>query len=252
VGLLETIEAAICAAGEVGPDDVYFKVREIQRVEGSPQYGKMGAERVETVVSEGDLRFWVNLTDYFDTGLFLDHRPTRERVRAEARGLRFLNLFCYTGAFTVAAAAGGARESTSVDLSNTYLDWAQRNLELNRLAAVEHRLVRSDVFAWLRETAESPDRFDLAVVDPPTFSNSKKMVGTWDAQRDHAGLLGLVGKVMAPRGRVYFSTNARRFKLDASVEASWACEDVTAQTTPEDCKRGRPHRCWILTAGDRH
>ena len=161
---------------------------------------------------EGGLQFEVNLSDYLDTGLFLDHRITRGMVRELAAGKRFLNLFAYTGAFTVYAAAGGAASTVSVDLSNTYLDWAQRNLALNGLAGPQHQFVRDDALGFLQSRGRRA-AFDLAVVDPPTFSNSKRLEDFWDVQRDHVELLNRLAELMSPGGIVFFSTNFRRFKL---------------------------------------
>jgi 23S rRNA G2069 N7-methylase RlmK/C1962 C5-methylase RlmI len=174
---------------------------------------------------------------------FLDHRDTRLRLGREAAGARFLNLFCYTGAFTVHAAAGGARETVSVDLSHTYLDWARDNLELNGITGPAHHLVREDVLVFLRHARPG---FDLAVLDPPTFSNSKKMHDVLDIQRDHVPLVNATLALLRPGGVLYFSTGARHFKLDQGYLRAAAIEDVTEQTMPEDFRGRRPHRCWRL------
>ena len=195
-------------------------------------------------MGEGGHRFRVNLTDYLDTGLFLDHRQTRAWVQEHAKGVRFLNLFCYTGSFTVYAAAGGASSSVSVDLSNTYVDWARRNFDLNRLDPASHRLIRADCLQWIEQ---GDDLFDLVVLDPPTFSNSKAMDGTWDVQRDHASLIGKVMRRVADGGTVVFSTNARKFRMAASVQERYDARDITKQTVPDDFSRGAPpHRCWLI------
>jgi 23S rRNA G2069 N7-methylase RlmK/C1962 C5-methylase RlmI len=166
-------------------------------------------------------------------------------VRDAAQGSRFLNLFGYTGSFTAYAAAGGAIETTSVDLSPTYLDWAKRNLELNGFTGPEHQLRRSDARGYLASLSGAP-RFDLAVVDPPTFSNSKRLDEDWDVQRDHGELLRHVLRVMAPGGVIYFSTNLRRFKLDEAALAGVALREITKQTIPEDFRNERIHRCWRI------
>jgi 23S rRNA (guanine2445-N2)-methyltransferase / 23S rRNA (guanine2069-N7)-methyltransferase len=200
-------------------------------------------------VGEGDMRFLVNLDDYLDTGLFLDHRPVRAMIRALAPGRRFLNLFAYTGTATVAAALGGARQTVTVDLSRTYLDWADRNIALNVTDTSEHRTVRADVMAWIKEAARGAPMFDLIFVDPPSFSTSKRMAGTFDVQRDHVFLLKTCLRLLTPDGVLLFSNNLRRFELDAAALAGLATvEDVSAATIPQDFAR-RPdvHHCWRLT-----
>src|SRR5439155_26580314 len=177
--------------GAAPPSGVFFKRRQRQR--GKSQYERRDEAGRLFEVAEGGHRFLVNLSDYLDTGLFLDHRQTRAMVEAAAEGKQFLNLFGYTGAFTVYAAAGGAMTTTTVDLSQTYLDWARRNLQLNGLAGEQHRFVRDDAVAFLRHRARRREPpFDLAVVDPPTFSNSKRLADVWDVQRHHAELLNLL------------------------------------------------------------
>ncbi|HEX7769214.1 MAG TPA: class I SAM-dependent methyltransferase, partial [Dokdonella sp.] len=184
-----------------------------------------------------------NLFDYLDTGLFLDHRPVRERIRASARGLRFLNLFCYTATASVHAAAGGARTTTSVDLSATYLEWAARNFTLNGFGGERHRLVQADVLEWLRHER---GEYDLVFVDPPTFSNSKR-AEDFDVQRDHAELLALCGDRLAPGGLILFSNNARRFVPDPALTTRFAVQDISAATIPFDFERNpRIHRCYEL------
>lgn len=241
---LDAQVAAVAGALAVPPDRVHVKRRERQR--GHRQYERLAPPGQRFVVTEGGLRFSVDLDAYLDTGLFLDHRPTRARVRAEAAGRRFLNLFCYTGAFTVYAAAGGARASTSVDLSRTYLDWARDNLALNDLAGPAHQLVRADVRRFLEQAAADRDLYDLVVLDPPTFSSSKKTDRVLDVQRDHPELIALTLAVTRPGGVVYFSTNARRFRLDEAAITGADIEDITAETIPPDFRDCRIHRCWRL------
>jgi 23S rRNA G2069 N7-methylase RlmK/C1962 C5-methylase RlmI len=220
------------------------------RREDGRQYGRMGESASWHEVGEGGHRFRVNLSDYLDTGLFLDHRITRARAAEDAAGKRVLNLFCYTGAFTVYVGAAGAAESTSVDLSTTYLDWAGENLALNALSADRHRLIKSDVKRFLDDAAASGERWDLAVVDPPTFSNSKAMDYVWDVQRDHGALLAAVARVLTPGGVLWFSTNRRRFALDDAALPGAAVDDLTQATTPPDF-RSRPHRTWRFALPDR-
>ena len=185
-----------------------------RRMRRGEQYGKADDTGQFHVVTEGGLKFWVNFTDYLDTGLFLDHRITRARLRAAARGKYFLNLFAYTGVATVYAAAGGAAASTTVDMSRTYLEWAQRNLTLNGLAAAAHSLVQADCRVWLEQAAGAPARYDLVFLDPPTFSNSKRMEGVLDIERDHPQLLDACARLLRPEGLIVFSSNAQRFRLE--------------------------------------
>ncbi len=225
------------------PENIFVKRRRRQ-LEAS-QYERQGEQRRELVVTESGLKFLVNLSDYLDTGLFLDHRVTRSLVRAEAAGTRFLNLFAYTGAFTVYAAAGGAAATTTVDLSNTYLAWAERNLQLNRMDGPQHRRVRDDARKFLEYHPPRPS-YDLAVVDPPTFSRSKKLEYDWDIQRDHVDLLNRLLRLMTPRGVVYFSTNFRRFKLQTDELRGAEAREISRQTVPPDFRERRIHRCWRL------
>jgi 23S rRNA (guanine2445-N2)-methyltransferase / 23S rRNA (guanine2069-N7)-methyltransferase len=248
VWLDRMVEAAALELG-VPPDRTFLKVRRRQR--GGGQYEKVDARRALVAVREGGLVFEVNLSDYLDTGLFLDHRTTRALVRDEAAAKRFLNLFCYTGSFSVAAAAGGAATTTSVDLSNTYLDWTRTNLARNGFTdAGRHRTVRDEARAFLEHRARRGEEpFDLVVCDPPTFSRSAKSETPWDVARDHAELLELVARNLAPGGVVWFSTNFRRFRLDAErLAARYAIREVTARTLPEDFRDARAHRAWRLVA----
>ena len=226
---------------EVPRELVFVKHRARQR--GSSQYERVDQRQAVRIVNEGGLKFQVNLSDYLDTGLFLDHRQTRALVRDLAQGKNFLNLFAYTGAFTVYAAAGGASQTTSVDLSATYLDWTEENLRLNGFSGTQHRFIRSDAGEYLQSLAKD-ELFDLIVVDPPTFSNSKRLEEDWDIQRDHAALLQQVIAHTAPGGTIFFSTNFRRFKLDEAALTGVAIRDISKQTVPEDYRNKRIHRCW--------
>jgi 23S rRNA (guanine2445-N2)-methyltransferase / 23S rRNA (guanine2069-N7)-methyltransferase len=224
---------------------VHSRVRKPQK--GSEQYEKRDAKAERHAVQEGGLKFWVNFRDYLDTGLFLDHRIVRASLRDWAKGADFLNLFCYTGSATVYAAAGGARSSVSVDLSNTYLDWAHENLLLNGFGGPNHELHRADCLQWLEEQEPRGARFDLIFVDPPTFSNSKRMEGVLDVQRDHVGMIRRSLKLLRPSGRLVFSTNYTRFKLDAQALADLSVEDISARTIPKDFERhARIHRCFVI------
>jgi 23S rRNA (guanine2445-N2)-methyltransferase / 23S rRNA (guanine2069-N7)-methyltransferase len=221
-------------------------VRTRRKQKGGAQYEKL-AERGEfQIAGEGGLELLVNFTDYLDTGLFLDHRPTRARIRELAAGKSFLNLFAYTATASVFAAAGGARTTTSIDLSHTYLDWARHNLERNGFGDERrHRLLQADVLAWLEEP--QPERFDLIFLDPPTLSRSKRMAKELDVQRDHVELIRSTLLKLAPNGLLIFSTNFRKFRLDEAALAGLAVTDVTPATIPKDFARNpRIHRCYEI------
>jgi 23S rRNA (guanine2445-N2)-methyltransferase / 23S rRNA (guanine2069-N7)-methyltransferase len=225
-----------------------IRVRTRRRQSEGGQYRKVGEQSHFHTVEEGGLRFQVNFEDYLDTGLFLDHRITRARLREAAKGKRFLNLFGYTGSATVYAASGGAASTTTVDLSRTYLDWARRNLELNGLGTRHHAYVQSDCRTWLAQAATRGERFDLIFLDPPTFSNSKRMEGVLDVRRDHVALIDECARVLAPSGLLLFSTNAQKFKLDAAVAERYDVRDISRETLPLDFERNaRIHSCYELT-----
>lgn len=217
------------------PDDQIF-YRERRRKAGRQgQYEKLSSEEDFFIAREAGLSFKINLTDYLDTGLFLDHRITRGMVRAEAAGKKMLNLFCYTGSFSVYAAAGGASHVDSVDLSKTYLNWAEANMELNvpaGAAPAKCRFIHADVKQWLDEVPA--DEYDLVVMDPPTFSNSKRMKDFLDIQRDHAELINKTLRAMKTGGILYFSTNYRKFQLETEKLAAASVKDITKATTPFD------------------
>lgn len=228
-------------------DHIFLKIRRKQK--GTDQYEKLSERGHFHVVEEGGCKFWVNFEDYLDTGLFLDHRPMRLRLQREAKGKRFLNLFAYTGSATVHAVRGGAIASVTVDLSNTYLDWAKRNFDLNGIRG-DHKLVRANCVQWLAEQAAAKQKpqFDLIFLDPPTFSNSKKMDEAFDVQNDHVQLLKNAAALLAPGGVLYFSTNFRRFKMDEAALAGLNIEDISAATIPEDFARDpKIHYCWRIT-----
>ena len=229
----------------VAPQDVALKLRQRQR--GSNQYEAQAALKQRFVVHENGLQFWVNLTDYLDTGLFLDHRLTRQMVMEKARGKDFLNLFAYTGSVSVYAAAGGAKSSLTVDMSNTYLKWAEDNLQLNRLNGPQHQFIRADVTAWLDTAINDQLLFDLIFVDPPTFSNSSKMADVFDVQRDHVAMLSKIGQLLRVGGEIVFSTNRRDFKLDMPALSRFQITDVSKATLPADFVRNpKIHYCWTL------
>jgi 23S rRNA (cytosine1962-C5)-methyltransferase len=229
---------------EIPHERIHFKQRQRQR--GLSQYEKTDTSGEDFVVREQGLKFWVNLDAYLDTGLFLDHRNTRRRVRDCADGKRFLNLFAYTGSFSVYAATGGASSSVTVDMSNTYQEWTQRNFILNEMDLDVHRLVRADVFQYLTDAFWRKEQYDLIVMDPPSFSNSKKMQGVLDVQRDHVGLITGCLRLLAPGGELYFSNNRRGFKLDEAALSGCTIKNISRQTVPEDFSNKQIHQCWVI------
>jgi 23S rRNA (guanine2445-N2)-methyltransferase / 23S rRNA (guanine2069-N7)-methyltransferase len=232
----------------ISREHVYFKQRRKQK--GQSQYEKQNEEQDFTEVREGNLRFLVNLTDYLDTGLFLDHRTVRRWIQKEAQDKDFLNLFCYTGSATVHAAAGGARSTCSVDMSKTYLFWARENMKHNGFTRSNHRYVQADCLVWLEHAEES---YDLIFLDPPTFSNSKRMEQTLDVQRDHIVLLQHAMRLLRPNGLLLFSTNKLDFALDMdSLQALDAVvEDVSKASIPRDFQKSpKIHQCWRIRHAD--
>lgn len=234
------LRAALPMALEVPAERIVFKTRQRQR--GSGQYERRDSRGEFFAVREGDASLLVNLHDYLDTGLFLDHRPLRRRIAAEARGRDFLNLFCYTGSATIHAALGGARSTTSVDLSNSYLGWLRRNLAQNGLGEGRHRVLRAEVRQWLRE---AEPEYDLILLDPPSFSNSRAAADSFDLQRDHRPLVEAALACLRPGGCLYFSTNRRKFRLDEALAARTDCRELGSETIDPDFSR-RPgiHSCW--------
>jgi 23S rRNA (guanine2445-N2)-methyltransferase / 23S rRNA (guanine2069-N7)-methyltransferase len=223
-------------------ENVFIKVRSRQK--GKEQYEKQGSQGRFQEVREGGASLLVNLTDYLDTGLFLDHRPLRQRIFNEAKGKHFLNLYAYTGVATVQAALGGAESTTTVDLSATYLAWAKRNIALNGLAEERHHFDQADCIAWLQENEYE---FDLVFIDPPTFSNSKRTPDVFDVQRDHVRLITLAMEALHKGGVLYFSNNFRKFKLDTEALAAYSIEDISQETIGFDFERNpNIHRCWKI------
>lgn len=223
---------------------IHYKER--RRQKGDSQYERSAEGASDIIeVSEGRARFEVNLSDYLDTGLFLDHRPVRALIGELIKGKRFLNLFCYTATATVQAALAGAKSSLSIDMSNTYLDWAERNFALNSLNSSQHQLLRADCTKWLETEGEL---FDVIFLDPPTFSNSKKMDSVLDIQRDHGDMIRATMAKLAPQGVLIFSNNFRKFKLDTLTERQFSCENITPQTLDKDFERNpRIHNVWKIT-----
>lgn len=241
---LESCMSVIATTLQVAPEDIYLKERR-RLSRRTEQYEKVSIESKKVVVQENGLKFRINLTDYLDTGLFLDHRPLRKTFMEEAADKNVLNLFAYTSAFSVYAAAGNAAAITSVDLSNTYMLWSKDNMELNGFPDEQrYTFIQGDVMDFLKNY-EGP-LFDLVFVDPPAFSNSKKMKGTWDTQRDHPALLHLIMKKVQPGGTVYFSNNLRQFVPDFSKLSVASIKDISLQTIPEDFRNEKIHYCYKI------
>lgn len=243
------LEALVTAAAEVMGVPLkgcFLKRRERQR--GTSQYERFDGAGAVFQVQEGGLTLEVNLSDYLDTGLFLDHRNTRAKVCAASPGRHVLNLYAYTGAFSVHAASGGALSTTTVDMSRTYLDWASRNLRHNGFkVGKDHHLIQADVLPWLADEA-GRGMYDLVVLDPPTFSNSKRMHTHFDIQNDQLMLLRAVAAITRPGGHLVLSTNFRKFKpaFEQSLGHLWSGTEITNTTIPEDFRNKRIHRCWWL------
>ena len=253
--------AALQEIFELPAERIHYKLRRPQKA--GAQYERHGERRNYHEIEEHGCRLWVNFDDYLDTGLFLDHRPLRQRIQDEARGKRFLNLFCYTASASVHAALGGAASTTSVDMSRTYLEWAAENFSLNDLRSrllerrsppvsrpPPHLLIQADCLQWLAEQAESrrPPQYDLILLDPPTFSRSKRMTDTLDVQRDQVSLVTAAARLLAGGGTLYFSTNRRGFKLERTALADLAVQDITQQTLDEDFRRPPPaHYCFRIS-----
>ncbi len=237
---------AIRAVTGLGRDAVFIKTR--ARQEGKNQYTKQSTASKRFIVQEGQAKILVNLTDYLDTGLFLDHRQIRLRIAKEAKGKHFLNLYSYTSTASLHAALGGAASTTSVDLSNTYLNWSKENFVLNGLtvdhADEQHQFFASDCFEWLKEGHE---QYDLIFIDPPTFSNSKKFYGTFDVQRDHVSLIKRAMNRLTTEGTLYFSNNYRGFEMDETLPALFDIQEISHETIGPDFKRNQKiHRAWKI------
>ena len=237
--------AALPAATSIPNDRIHLRQR--RRTVRGEQYEKLGDDEDYHLVDESGLKFWVNFSDYLDTGLFLDHRITRQRIGAAAQGKRFLNLFAYTGSATVYAASGQARSTTTIDMSATYLDWAQRNLAINGFSGEHHEYIQGDCIAWLEHAVAERYQFDLIFLDPPTFSNSKRMDDILDVQRDHAMLIDRCMALLARGGKLVFSNNAQKFKLDGMLGERYKVTDISRATLPKDFERNpRIHQCFEL------
>ncbi|MCD6187580.1 MAG: bifunctional 23S rRNA (guanine(2069)-N(7))-methyltransferase RlmK/23S rRNA (guanine(2445)-N(2))-methyltransferase RlmL [Desulfuromusa sp.] len=239
---LREVQDAIPLVLDLSPDKIHLKVRQQQK--GKLQYEKQARRDILKEVREGNCKFLVNLTDYLDTGLFLDHRSTRQLIQKLASGARFLNLFAYTGTATVHAMMGGAVATTTVDMSRNYLEWAKKNITLNHFDPAEEELIQADCLSWL-DTATG--EYDLIFLDPPTFSNSKGMEATFDVQRDHVELLRKTLRLLAPGGILIFSNNLRKFSMNFSDLTDLDIENISNKTIPLDFERNpRIHNCWLI------
>ncbi len=242
---LDDVIAVIPQILNVPAANVALKLRQRQR--GTQQYEAHAKQKQRIKVGEQGHDFWINLTDYLDTGLFLDHRITRQKMAEKAAGQDFLNLFAYTGTATVYAAAAGAKSTTTVDMSNTYLEWAQDNLQLNGLTGASHKMVRANCIEWLDLAQKEKQRYGLIFLDPPTFSNSSRMEGVFDIQRDHVALIKSASQLLTKDGTLIFSTNRRDFKLDKEALTKLSINDISHATLPEDFKRNpKIHYCWEI------
>ena len=241
----------VAATLGMGGENLFIKDRKKRGGHYEPDQNE--PENFTLDIEEGGLLFEVNLSDYLDTGLFLDHRTTRSLVREIAGGRRVLNLFSYTGSFSVYAAHGGAMATTSIDMSNTYSNWAGRNMEKNGfLTGNLHKIVRANVVDWMKTAVKKQERFDLIVCDPPTFSNSNRMSQGFNVQRDHLWLIQDCLRLLSKDGLLIFSTNFRQFKLrEKELRPIARIEEITNKTLPLDFAKRRPHRCWIIRKNPR-
>lgn len=233
---------ALKALFKTSEDCIVIKKRE--RQEGLKQYEKLDSKEQTFSVRESQALLKVNLYDYLDTGLFLDHRPMRQKVFKTAKDKTFLNLFCYTGSVSVFAALAGAR-TTSVDMSQTYLRWAQDNFELNKIDLGDHSFINADVLEWLRANRDHA-AFDMIFLDPPTFSNSKKMEDSFEVERDQDFLVDACMSMLKPNGVLYFSNNKRKFKLSENILAKYTVKDLTEESIPQDFHDKKIHCCFEI------
>lgn len=241
--LIEEVIWVICTLFGAKEENIHWRTR-IKRAK-TEQYEKVDDEKEFFTVLEYGIKFRINLTDYLDTGLFLDHRETRQMVASEAKGKRLLNLFAYTCSFSVHAAAQGAAFTKSVDLSNTYIAWGQENFKLNNLSLKNNLFVRADCLKFLDEELF---KYDIIVIDPPTISRSKKMEGMFDIQIDYGTLITKALRLLLPNGIIYFSTNSRKFDFDESLFPNCKIVDISAKTIPLDFHSHKIHSCWRISS----
>lgn len=240
------ITQALCNIFEISKEQIIFKKRKIQNNQDT-QYKKENDRSQLMQVNEEGRQYYVNLHDYLDTGLFIDHRWLRRKLQQEAQSKRCLNLYCYTGAISIALEKGNALEVISVDLSNTYLNWAKDNYELNRIPSSPENFVRTDTFSFLKE---EHDYFDLIVCDPPTFSNSKKLSSEFDVQRDHIGLINLCMKNLKRDGKLYFSNNLRKFKMSSEIIEKFIVKDISKGSLDKDFNQNTKRHLFEISFRD--
>jgi 23S rRNA (cytosine1962-C5)-methyltransferase len=241
----EEIDQALMSIFEVTHERIFWRTR--YKRDKLEQYEKRNSEEAFFTVLEYGMKFKVNLDDYLDTGLFLDHRETRQMVAKEAVGKRLLNLFAYTSSFSVHAASQGARSTKSVDMSNTYTDWSKDNFLLNHLSLKTNEIIRADCLKFLEEEIRTSEKYDVIVIDPPTISRSKKMEDMFDIQEDYIFLIKHALRLLSPFGTIYFSTNSRKFKFDESQFLGCKIIDITQKTIPFDFHNQKIHYAWKIT-----
>jgi 23S rRNA (cytosine1962-C5)-methyltransferase len=242
----ETCIAILLEVTQSKDEHIFLKTRRRKKDRNS-QYQKLNETKQFEIVTEGGLQFYTNYNDFLDTGLFLDHRPTRQMVQLNSQNKKVLNLFCYTGSFSFYAAAGGAKEVWSIDMSNTYIDWCKNNATLNKnkCANTNFKWIKADVLQYIKDLPKH--FFDIVILDPPTFSNSKSMQSHWDVQQQHYNLITELGMNMTANGIIYFSTNATKFILDEQLNEHWLVKDITAATTDFDFVNKLRRFCFTLT-----
>jgi 23S rRNA (cytosine1962-C5)-methyltransferase len=245
---LPMMAAAVGNAMDIPPENVHLKQRRAGRQDGM-RYDRIDHTDEKLIVSERDLKFLINPGDFVDTGLFSDHRNTRKMIRQAAGGKDFLNLYCYTGAFTCYAAKGGAKRTVSVDRSEAAVNWALENFKLNNISEISNRLVHADTLDFLKKAKKDGETFDLAVVDPPSYSTTRNRNQSFDILEDHPGLLSATLALIRPGGTIFFSTNHQGFELHFESLKVSGITEITNITIPEDYIRNRPpiHRCWKIT-----
>ncbi len=240
------IERALIGTFSISPDLIFWKTR--AKTKKTRQYEKLDTAQEFFTVLEYSVKFRINLTDYLDTGLFLDHRETRQIVAKESKGRSLLNLFAYTCSFSVHAAVQGAVFTKSVDMSNTYTDWGRANFNLNNISSENHPIMRADCLKFLEEAQHKKERFGVIVIDPPTISRSKKMEQLFDIQEDYLGLIHRSLSLLEAAGVIFFSTNSRKFKFDAAAFPGCEIREISAKTLPIDFHDPKIHRCWKISA----
>ncbi len=243
---LEEVILAIKELFHIDEYNIFLKLRKRQK--GTSQYEREMEKGITKIVNEGNMKFIVNLSDYLDCGLFLDHRKTRQIVKKQASGNHVLNLFAYTGSVSVAAALGNAKSVTTVDMSNTYLNWAEENFKLNDISLKDHEFIRADIMEWLPKMSTKSKKYDFIFIDPPSFSNSKKMLDSFDLQKDYVNILKYCEKMLSKNGKILFSCNLRTFKFAKELfNEKFIIEDITKKTLPQDFRNEKIHYAWLLT-----